>query len=298
MNWCTCTFVIPKFVLLILGRIADEMSNQFLPNLTKPNRASDLAQTLFECCSIVAATMTATASHIVFVIDDDARLRDDLVDYLVGDGYEAMGFASYEQFLPASRLIKPALVVLDLGLPGLDGLDVCPLLREHWPELGVVMLTSRSGVEQQEAGMQAGADAYLAKTASLALVEATVASVLRRLQPLQRSVIEQKTPGIGWTLLEEDLTIVSPQGAETVLTVNEFSLVQALVLARGDSVPREVLLNLIGKANTVSNRRNLDATISRIRAKARNSANTDLPVRASYANGYAFAPSRAGDLAE
>ncbi len=87
--------------------------------------------------------MTATASHIVFVIDDDARLRDDLVDYLVGDGYEAMGFASYEQFLPASRLIQPALVVLDLGLPGLDGLDVCPLLREQWPELGVVWNSKR-----------------------------------------------------------------------------------------------------------------------------------------------------------
>jgi DNA-binding response OmpR family regulator len=274
------------------------MSYQFLPNLTKPNDAPDSAQTLLECCSIVVATMTATAPHIVFVIDDDARLRDDLVDYLVGDGYEAIGFASYEQFLPASRLIQPALVVLDLGLPGLDGLDVCPLLRSLWPELGVVMLTSRSGVEQQEAGMQAGADAYLSKTASLALVEATVASVLRRLQPALRTSAEQTTAGPGWTLLEDNLTIVSPQGAQTVLTVNEFSLVQALLQARGDSVPRAVLLNLIGKADTATNRRNLDATISRIRAKARASSHTDLPVRASYANGYAFAPGRTGDLEE
>lgn len=242
--------------------------------------------------------MTATASHIVFVIDDDARLRDDLVDYLVGDGYEAMGFASYEQFLPASRLIQPALVVLDLGLPGLDGLDVCPLLRELWPDLGVVMLTSRSGVEQQEAGMQAGADAYLSKTASLALVEATVASVLRRLKPAPVLSAEQAVSGSGWTLLEDALKIVSPQGAETVLTVNEFSLVQALVQARGESVPRAVLLNLTGKADTPTNRRNLDATISRIRAKARASAHTDLPLRASYANGYAFAPGRTGDLAD
>ena len=242
--------------------------------------------------------MTASAPHIVFVIDDDARLRDDLVDYLVGDGYEAMGFASYEQFLPASRLIQPALVVLDLGLPGLDGLDVCPLLRTLWPEIGVVMLTSRSGVAQQEAGMNAGADAYLSKTASLALVEATVASVLRRLQPAPRPTVEQTTTGAGWTLVEDELKVVSPQGAQTVLTVNEFSLVQALMGARGDSVPREVLLNLTGKADTSTNRRNLDATISRIRAKVRSGAHTDLPVRASYANGYAFAPGRTGDIAE
>jgi DNA-binding response OmpR family regulator len=241
--------------------------------------------------------MAAITPHIVFVIDDDARLRDDLVDYLVGDGYEAMGFASYEQFLPASRLIQPALVVLDLGLPGLDGLDVCRLLRTLWPEIGVVMLTSRSGVAQQEAGMQAGADAYLSKTASLALVEATVASVLRRLQPAPEHSAEQATSSAGWTLLEGQLKIVSPKGEETVLTVNEFSLVQALVHARGDSVPREALLNLTGKADTATNRRNLDATISRIRAKARCSAHTDLPVRASYANGYAFAPGRVGDVA-
>ena len=132
--------------------------------------------------------MTASAPHIVFVIDDDARLRDDLVDYLVGDGYEAMGFASYEQFLPASRLIQPALVVLDLGLPGLDGLDVCPLLRTLWPEIGVVMLTSRSGVAQQEAGMNAGADAYLSKTASLALVVILLPSVTRVVEEVLRVV--------------------------------------------------------------------------------------------------------------
>ena len=273
------------------------MSNQLLPNLTKPNQTAYAAQTFLQSCSIVAATMTATAPHIVFVIDDDARLRDDLVDYLVADGYEAMGFASYEQFLPASRLIQPALVVLDLGLPGLDGLDVCPLLRTLWPELGVVMLTSRSGVEQQEAGMLAGADAYLSKTASLALVEATVASVLRRLKPAPQPNLEgQETAGPDWTMLEEELKIVSPQGVATVLTVNEYSLVQALVQARGDSVPRETLLKLTGKVDTPNNRRNLDAIISRIRAKARRSTQSDLPLRSSYANGYAFAPGRAGDL--
>jgi DNA-binding response OmpR family regulator len=189
-------------------------------------------------------------------------------------------------------------VVLDLGLPGLDGLDVCPLLREQWPELGVVMLTSRGGVEQQEAGMQAGADAYLSKTASLALVEATIASVLRRLKPAPVLIAEQAIPGSGWTLLEDALKIVSPKGEETVLTVNEFELVLALVQARGDSVPREVLLSLTGKADTATNRRNLDATISRIRAKARSNAHTDLPIRASYANGYAFAPGRAGGMEE
>ena len=243
--------------------------------------------------------MTATAPHIVFVIDDDARLRDDLVDYLVGEGYEAMGFASYEQFLPASRLIQPALVVLDLGLPGLDGMGACPLLRARWPDVGVVMLTSRSGVQQQQEGLQAGADAYLSKTASLALVEATVTSVLRRLKTTAHADLDEVlTTGPTWTMLEDQLKIVSPTGEETVLTVNEFSLVQALILAKGGSVPREALLKLTGKVDTLINRRNLDATISRIRAKARSGAHTDLPVRSSYANGYAFAQGRASDHAD
>jgi DNA-binding response OmpR family regulator len=241
--------------------------------------------------------MSSVFPYIIFVIDDDARLRDDLVDYLLDGGYEALGFASYEQFLPAARLAQPALVVLDLGLPGLDGMSVCPLLRERWPQVGIVMLTSRSGVEQQEAGMLAGADAYLSKTASLALVEITVATVLRRLMPAPRPKSEvQESTGPDWTLLEDELKIVSPQGVATVLTVNEYSLVQALVQARGDSVPRETLLKLTGKLDTPNNRRNLDAIISRIRAKARSSSQTDFPLRSSYANGYAFAPGRAGEL--
>ena len=244
--------------------------------------------------------MPNTTSPVVFVIDDDVRLRDDLVDYLLGDGYEAMGFSSYEQSLPASRRIQPTLVVLDLGLPGMDGMEVCPLLRTRWPEVGVVMLTSRSAVEQQQAGLQAGADAYLAKTASLALVEATVASVLRRLKPPTTShdadAVDANVPA--WVMVEEQLKIVSPHGEETVLTVNEFRLVQVLVQARGNSVSREALLRLTGKVDTPSNCRNLDAVISRIRSKTRGITRAELPIRSSYANGYAFACGRACDLAD
>lgn len=232
-------------------------------------------------------------SPLIFVIDDDARLRDDLVDYLLGESYEAMGFASYEQFLPASRLLQPALVLLDLGLPGLDGMAVCPLLHERWPQVGVVMLTSRSGIDQHQAGLQAGADAYLSKTASLALVEATVASVLRRLQPTSVTAIATSTT---WTLDEQHLRICSPNKQSTALTVNEFRLIQTLLNAQGHSVSRKMLLGLIGKADTVSNRRNLDAVISRIRSKVRARIQTDLPIRASYANGYAFDPGRACDI--
>lgn len=238
--------------------------------------------------------MPSEQQHLIFVIDDDARLRDDLVDYLLADGYQALGFASYEQFLPASNLLQPALVLLDLGLPGMDGMDACPLLRRRWPQVGVVMLTSRSGVDQQQAGLQAGADAYLSKTASLPLVEATVASVLRRLQASSNAIPSCADPAApGWTLNEAALSISAPQGRDTVLTVNEFRLVQAVMQAQGRSVPRQTLLELTGKADNPTNRRNLDAVISRIRAKVRTSTQTDLPLRASYASGYAFTPGRA-----
>jgi DNA-binding response OmpR family regulator len=179
--------------------------------------------------------------------------------------------------------LQPDLILLDLGLPGLDGMDVCPLLRQRWPQVGLVMLTSRSGVEQQQAGLQAGADAYLSKTATLALVEATVSSVLRRLQPAPPA-----SPLAAWPINEALLQLSTPQGQATVLTFNEFRLVQAVLQAQGQSVPRETLLALTGKPDNPTNRRNLDAVISRIRAKVRSSTGADLPLRASYANGYAF----------
>ena len=236
--------------------------------------------------------MTSPNLHLVIVIDDDSSLRDDLVDYLLGAGYEAVGFASYEQFLAVAHRLQPTLVVLDLGLPGLDGMDACPLLRQRWPQVGVVMLTSRSGVEQQQAGLQAGADAYLPKTATLALVEATVASVLRRLQPVLPPVAAERhasrMPASCWSLDEAHLQLCTPDGLATVLTLNEFRLLQAIFLARGQPVKRETLLALVNKPDTLSNRRNLDAVISRIRAKVRTSTGAGLPVRASYATGYAF----------
>lgn len=254
-------------------------------------------------------TMSTPDLHLIFVIDDDASLRDDLVDYLLGEGYRALGFASYEQFVPASELLQPALVVLDLGLPGLDGMAACQLLRQRWPHVGVVMLTSRSGVEQQQAGLQAGADAYLLKTASLPLVQATVASVLRRLTSaslLAASNASQNTashasanppkqPTTDWALRDADLCLLTPNAGMTVLSVNEFRLVHALMAAHGQSVPRPKLLALVGKSDSVTNRRNLDGVISRIRAKVRQQAGADLPLRSSYSNGYAFVPGRAAD---
>lgn len=241
--------------------------------------------------------MSSPACPLIFVIDDDARLRDDLVDFLQGNGYQAMGFASYEQFLPVSHLLQPVLVLLDLGLPGIDGMEACRLLHQRWPQVGVVMLTSRSGVAAHQAGLQAGADAYLPKTASLPLVEATLVSVLRRLQPAQTTQAEATpAPALptppAWTLDEERLQLGSPDGSTTVLTLNEFRLVQALILGQGRCVTREAMLALTGKADTPPNRRNMDAVISRIRAKVRAQARADLPVRASYANGYVFAPGR------
>ncbi len=260
--------------------------------------------------------MSANSPPLVFVIDDDASLRDDLVDYLLTEGYRAMGFASYEQFLPASELLQPTLVVLDLGLPGLDGMAACHLLRERWPQVGLIMLTSRTGADQQQAGLQAGADAYLLKTATLPLVHATVESVLRRLKPASSHATPNTLPSANsnapqsvagdaaaclptqtWALRDADLCLLAPTGDGTVLSVNEFRLVHALMAAHGQVVPRPELLALVGKSDSVTNRRNLDGVFSRIRAKVRQQAGADLPLRSSYANGYAFVPGRATDAA-
>ncbi len=249
--------------------------------------------------------MMGTDAPLIFVVEDDACLRDDLVDYLLAEGYRTMGFASHAQLAPASDLLQPALVLLDLGLPGLDGMDLCPLLRQRWPEVGIVMLTSRSGVAQQQAGLQAGADAYLVKTATLALVHATVASVLRRCRPpgnVAQTSVAVAADGAalrpdGWALQQASLTLLAPQGARVLLSVNEFRLLQAVMAANGLSVARSDLLALVNKADTVAHRRNLDGVISRIRTKVRLQAGADLPLRASYASGYAFAPGSAADAA-
>jgi two-component system, OmpR family, response regulator MprA len=122
--------------------------------------------------------------HTVLVVEDDAAVRESLVRALGQDGYAVETAADGHQALSAVAAKEPDVVVLDVGLPGIDGLAVCRRYRADGRRTPVLMLTARDGISDRVAGLDAGADDYLVKPFALAELLARLRALLRRAEPL------------------------------------------------------------------------------------------------------------------
>ena len=178
----------------------------------------------------------------VLVVDDDLTVAEVVLGYLRRDGFEAAHAADGLAALAIAAAAPPDLVVLDLMLPGIDGLEVCRRLRAERPDLPVVMLTARGEEEDRIAGLEVGADDYVVKPFSPRELALRVRSVLRR--------TEQRTaPDSAATLLVDgDLRVdtgartVTLDGAEVALTTREFDLLSFVMAHPGKALRREDLM--------------------------------------------------------
>jgi DNA-binding response OmpR family regulator len=123
--------------------------------------------------------MKKSKAHIL-VVEDDAALRQGLLDVLVFNGYAVRGIAAGDEALPAMLEGPCDLVLLDVMLPGLDGFSVCREIRRRRPNQAVVMITARGAEDDIVAGFKAGADDYIPKPFSLRELMVRVEAVLRR----------------------------------------------------------------------------------------------------------------------
>ena len=239
----------------------------------------------------------------IAVVEDEYSLRTDLLDFLTWRGFDAQGFACAEGFSAAQARQPFALLLLDIGLPGISGLELLQQLRTLPQMPGVVMLTAFSTDENRIAGLGLGADAYLAKGASLQLIEATCLSVLRRLgtqaqAPLPApaaTAVETTAPAqsarAAWVLYLTSWDLGTPTGERLQLTHPETLILRSLMQQPGTAISRVALLSVLGKQDTLSNLRNLDNTTSRLRRKVLADCGQELPLRPSYGQGYTFAGS-------
>jgi len=178
----------------------------------------------------------------VLVVDDDLTVAEVVLGYLRRDGFEAAHAADGLAALAIAAAAPPDLVVLDLMLPGIDGLEVCRRLRAERPDLPVVMLTARGEEEDRIAGLEVGADDYVVKPFSPRELALRVRSVLRRTE-------QRTTPGSAATLLVDgDLRVdtsartVALGGDEVALTTREFDLLAFVVAHPGKALRREDLM--------------------------------------------------------
>ncbi len=233
--------------------------------------------------------MTDRPHASIAVVEDERSLREDLVEYLQLRGYNARGFASAETFFLAWPATRFDLLILDIILPRVSGIELAHMIR-GLESTGIVMLTSLTSDADRIHGLDSGADAYLPKGSSLDVIEATCRSVLRRsgrTSEVATTDVPVAAQG-AWRIQPKLWRLTAPNGSTADLTHAELTFVTTLINQPGIPVTREALLADLGKSDTLANIRNLDNSASRLRRKVESCTGMELPVRPSYGKGYTF----------
>jgi two-component system OmpR family response regulator len=208
--------------------------------------------------------MSADAAPRILVVDDDPGIREVLCDYLVQHGYDAVGAASAAEMDRALAHRAPDLIVLDLMMPGEDGLSVCRRLAGKGPS--IVMLSAMGEDTDRIIGLELGADDYLAKPCNPRELLARVRAVLRRPREDEAAGGPSLTFA-GWRLdlLRRELT--RPNGRAVALSAGEFALLRAFAEQPGRLLTRDQLLERARGADADVFDRAMDVQISRLRKK-------------------------------
>ncbi len=205
-------------------------------------------------------------SSKVLVVDDDPFLLRNLEVLLSREGYSVRGASSGEEALSLLTDEPADLVVLDLGLPGIDGITTCRRLRSRW-HMPVLMLTARTDAMDKVVGLEVGADDYLTKPFEPSEFVARVRAQLRRHTEYRQS--QQKVLRLERGDVEIDFEVrqVRVGGKPVELTKREFEIVEYLAQNLGRAVARETLFEAIWGYEMEFNSNSLDVLIYRIRKK-------------------------------
>jgi DNA-binding response OmpR family regulator len=205
-----------------------------------------------------ADTMTVRA----LLIDDDTRIAELLANYLAQNGVQLSHAPDGTRGLAMLESGAFDLVLLDLMMPGMDGLEVCKRIRAKNP-VPIVMLTARGDETDRVVGLEMGADDYLAKPFSPRELLARMRAVLRRAMPDP----ERERVVAGDIVIDVPSREVKVGGRTIELTGIEFDLLVALARRAGRVVPRDAILSLAGRDDVVVGERTVDVHISHLRAK-------------------------------
>jgi DNA-binding response OmpR family regulator len=221
----------------------------------------------------------------ILVVEDADELRVDLVDYLALTGFRATGVGSVAAARACLDQSAPEIIVLDIGLPDGDGLELAREIRaRRGLACGIIMLTGRASIDHRVAGLESGADIYLVKHASMREIDATIRTLLRRL--LAPPAATPHPPS--WRLDETTRHLVAPNDRRTALTGCEFALLDFLLGRAKATCTRAELIEALARPSLRHNDRNLDGIIRRLRRKIEQDCGLDAPIHVVYGSGYAF----------
>ena len=202
---------------------------------------------------------------MIFCVEDDAGIRDLMIYTLTASGFEAEGFADAREFFAAMRTARPELVMLDIMLPGEDGISVLKKLRAApaTAELPVIMATAKGNEYDKVIGLDLGADDYLAKPFGMMEMVSRVRAVLRRSRSAE-PLSELRFGGIVMNTAEHTVTA---DGQRITLTLKEYELLHKFMINPGRAFTREQLLAAVWCEDFMGETRTVDVHIGTLRQK-------------------------------
>ena len=229
----------------------------------------------------------------VLVVDDDPAIRQMLSEYLGEHGYDVAVAASGDAMRAELERARPAVVLLDVGLPGEDGLTLARFLRERY-ELGIIMVTGADEVVDRVAGLEVGADDYIAKPFDPRELRARIKSVLRRLQSkstptVSKAVREMAAIG-ACTLNLRSRELRDGKGRDVPITAMEFALLKAFLEHPNQVLSRDQLLSLTRNREWEPFDRSIDIRIARLRRKIEDNPDRPRSIKTVRGAGYMFIP--------
>lgn len=215
----------------------------------------------------------------VIVVEDEPKLQENIIIGLTHHGFEVTGVADGIG-LDAALAERPAdMVVLDLGLPGEDGIEIARRVRAR-SDIGLIMVTARGMTEERIEGFESGADGYFVKPVDIAELAAAMKSLGKRTKKICQAE---------WKLEIGSSTLMTPHNVRIRLNAQEVVLLQLFFSKIGEEVERSELLAALGLPNEISFYPRLEVLISRLRTKVLTSAPSyPLPIHTRYSRGYAF----------
>lgn len=230
-----------------------------------------------------------TANRLL-IVDDDPGVRRMLVEYLGGHGFEISEADSGRAMREKIAQSVPDLVLLDLGLPGEDGLSLARWLRERY-HCGIVMVTGSAGTVDRIVGLEVGADDYIGKPFEPRELLARIKSVLRRLQPATTARAAAARVRVGRCELDVAARrLIDADGRDVPLTAMEFDLLQAFIEHPNQVLTRDRLLNLTRDRDWEPFDRSIDIRITRLRRKIESDPDSPRTIQTVRGAGYMFVP--------
>jgi DNA-binding response OmpR family regulator len=236
--------------------------------------------------------MSKSTSPKILVVDDDVRLRDLLSRYLTEQGFQVTAIADSSQLDRKLQRDPPHLLVLDLMLPGEDGLSVCRRLRGAGETVPIIMLTAKGEEVDRIVGLEMGADDYLPKPFNPRELVARIHAVLRRHgdRPAPGAPTTEGRIPFGGHMLDLAARTLERDGDVQTLTTGEFSLIKVFVQHPRQPLAREKLMLLArGRDHEVFDRA-IDVQVSRLRKLVEPDPAAPRYIQTVWGFGYAYVP--------